>query len=466
MTHAILALAPPRFATNPASTITDPRMRSRLVLAYSLYSVSVLGVLFANRQLSGQTGARQDRDRCTVVASAPLMLHTRDGRPAYVEAPTGYGSAREFTVLGAPSWEWYAKESLVPSLPTDAEDSLKYARTIAREVQRFGFRVDSMGAVTALHSDTSEREIHRPMLVRLSGRSSAVLWVERRGDPSSSSVTLWYSREDQKYSGARHIWSGSQLHWDGSQATYNSGHDVALFAVPFFETGRGGGLLFIRLDKDGVRIREVPRNGLPDHASVVSLDDAGKRWLVVYSASDTRSAVSNGSHLYSGSFSWETGLAEEKRIQWSGLEHASHPLLSRIGASRELRLAWTLSVRASPAADSLVGWVSRDAGASWLAVGEIALPGQVSLLTAAHAGEVPVYAAFLSGRPDTSLFVIAQFSTELRQVALPAAVAASAPQWIQLGQRALLLWGVTRKDAQGSSVPATEMARFTLRCWR
>ncbi len=392
------------------------------------------------------------------------MLHTSDGRPVYVEAPTGSGSIRGFTLIGAPSWEWFGTTSLTPLTPNDSVGALRYARLLKRQVKRFGFRIDSTGLATAITSDTSDRNVYRPTLVPLHRHAPAILWIERDSEPAVSPVTLWHSVVNEKYANAHRIWSGSQLNWDGAQAAYNASRTVALFAVPFFRTGFGGGLLFIRLDSGGVQVREVPRDGLPDHASVVSLEDSGRRWLIVYSASDPTSAVSNGTHLFSAAFSWDTGLASTRRIQWSGMEHASHPLLSRVGTSQELRLAWTLSVRASSGGDSLAGWVSRDLGATWEVVDQIALPGHVTLLTAAHVGGAPIYAALLSGRTGTSLSVVLHSSNVLRAIPLPVLAVASAPQWIQLEQQAELLWGATRHDVQYGSAPVTAAARFALHC--
>ena len=426
--------------------------------------VVALVVLRASALLGQTPSGVVDARSCRVTSSAAQSLHTSDGRPAYVDAPVGYGDERTFTVTGAPAWEWYSKKSVMPPQPADSASARTYVQLVLRDVQRFGFRVDRNAVATAVPDVFGERRVYRPALVPLRARAPALIWVEREGESPNQSASLWFAPTAGGHLVARRLWSGSQLYWDGVAATYGAGADVAMFVVPYFKAGVGNGLLFVRLTNAGVSVHETPLDGLPDHATVASMDKLGERWLVIYSASDAQSTVSNGSHLFSGSFHVESGLTNVKRIQWSGLEHASFPLLSRTPDTHELLLTWTLSVNASPLADTLVAWTTRDLGQSWHQTNRIATPGRVSLLTTALVDSVPVYAALLSGRADTTLAVFAYSSGRFQHVALPSLTAASAPQWIKLGTKAALLWGATRSDTQGGAAPVTQLSRFSARC--
>ncbi len=431
------------------------------------YRYAIAFVIGHASSLVGQTPSVMADARACRISAGPLqVLHTADGRPAYVEAPVGYGDDRTFTVTGAPAWEWYSNTSISPPPPTDSASERTYVQLVLRDVQRFGFRVDTSATATGVPNMFGERHVYRPALVPLRAKSPALIWVEREGDAPYSATSLWFAPTASGHLEARRVWSGSQLYWDGVTASHNADADVAMFVVPYAKAGVESGLLFVRISNGGVSVQETPVDGLPDHATVVSLDKLGGRWLVIYSASDTQSAVSNGSHLFSGTFRVRSGLTNRKRIQWSGLEHASHPRLSRTAATRALVLTWTLSVGASPYADSLMAWTSPDLGESWHQRSKIATPGLVSLLTAALVESVPVYAALVSGKADTTLAVFAYSLGSFQRVALPSATASSAPQWIALGTKAALLWGVTRADTRGGVAPVTQLSRFSARCSR
>ena len=434
-----------------------------------LYRCFLALVILRASAVVGQTPpGLVDARTCRVTASAVQSLHTADGRPAYVEAPVGYGDERTFTVTGAPAWEWYSKTSVMPLQPTDSASVSASVRTyvqlVLRHVLRSGFRVDRSATVTGIPNMFGERAVYRPALVPFRARTTALVWVERDEDLHSES--LWFAPAAGGHLAARRLWSGSQLYWDGVAASYSAKADVAMFVVSYSKGGVGSGLLFVRISNVGVSVKETPLNGMPDHATVASMDTLGERWLVIYSASDVQSTVSNGSHLFSGIFRVDSGLTGGKRIQWSGLDHASHPLLSSTVATGELLLTWTLSARSSPVADTLKAWTSRDRGESWHQTSEIATPGGVALLMGALVDGVPVYATFVPGRADTTLAVFAYSSGSFQPVALPSATAASTPQWITLGTKAALLWGATRADVQGGDSPVTQLSRFSARCSR
>ena len=103
---------------------------------------------------------------CRISASAVQSLHTADGRPAYVEAPVGYGDERTFTVTGAPAWEWYSQTSVMPLQPTDSAS-----------VRTFAYSSGSFQPV-ALPSATAASA---PQWITL-GTKAALLWGDTRAD--------------------------------------------------------------------------------------------------------------------------------------------------------------------------------------------------------------------------------------------------------------------------------------------
>jgi|GEM_PF-5780505 len=140
----------------------------------------------------GQTPPRLvDARTCRVTASAVQSLHTADGRPAYVDAPVGYGDETTFTVTGAPAWEWYSRTSVVPPLPTDSASAHTYAQLVLRNVLRFGFRVDRSATATGIPDMFGERAVYRPALVPFRARTPALVWVER--DEALHSESLWFA---------------------------------------------------------------------------------------------------------------------------------------------------------------------------------------------------------------------------------------------------------------------------------
>ena len=306
------------------------------VSAPSCRAIAIVVALLPWLPLPAQTS---NVPACRVAVTNVHGLTLADGRPVYVEVPTGFADADSSVLIGSPSWVWLTKAAL---RGTPSADSVKEAASLKQFItntDNLGFIVNARGAAVPFGRALAGHHMFRPTIVRLASGPRYLLWNEWPEDPPAKpQSTMWYAVIDSSLQLKPHrLLSAFTVYWDGAPPAYSANRQSAMIAVPFSRTNDRNSMAFIRIGPSGIQVEERKYDGIPQSASSTPLDPAGNRWLVAYSATDESTHLDNGTHIFVTTYTARDPVTTSTRVEWSGTGAAHAPtLLTRAGLGENL----------------------------------------------------------------------------------------------------------------------------------
>lgn len=406
-------------------------------------------------------------------------LEVDDGRPAYVEAPKAIGETRGILLLGAPAFQWAARDSFDPP-PSSRLDTAAYVERLRRNHGLLGFIVDSRGLATPekLPGSTPMRRVvgERDLNNRVH-----VAWYGPPRESSDDDVegTVWYSeRGSDGWSAPLKLFSADRLDWSGQKPVMltSGDSDVHLFAT--FNRGQKSGIAYVRRISGVWTTTEVPLRGLPSQAAGVLV---GTDSIVVVFAGIGVPGVKtvNGQHLFEVRAA-RTDMAwpQPRLVHWSGLDAVRWTKLYTLAqspTSQRLVLLWARIPREREAAvDTVFTMLSDDAGVTWVPGSKLSLPFALASLTQDIDTSRRIH--IIATTANTGMSGVAMYHAVFDQnrwsslLPIHSGTIASRPAISALGSDSLLLvWGETHPANSGATTalaPASKYTFFVGRCSR